>query len=249
MRCLLLLMVALVMSGCSFLRPARDPMEARTLRRLGPERARGAIVMLPGFGDDADAFRDNGFADALAKQAPDYDLYAADAHFGYYRKHSLLPRLEHDIIAPLRARGYRELWLVGTSLGGFGAVGFARTHPERVRGVLLFAPYLGPDAVVRDVERQGLCGFATRVGSEDDEESFARKNFLWLREQACEKRDVSLWIAVGTQDRLLTAARLLSRALPKEHALELAGGHGWAVWTPAVSRVAKLAFDTPNHPH
>ena len=245
----LLLVFTLVAAGCSFLRPARDPMEARTLRQRDPASARGAIVLLPGFGDDVDAFRDHGFADALAHEAPDYDVYAADAHFGYYRTHSLLPRLEHDVIAPLRARGYRELWLAGTSLGGFGAVAYARTHPERVRGVLLFAPYMGPDDVLAEVRKHGLCKYAGQVGHEDNEENFARANFLWLREKACDERDVSLWIATGTQDRLLTSSRLLSHALPAAHTLELPGGHGWAVWTPAVSRLAKLAFDTPNAPH
>ena len=39
------------------------------------------------------------------------------------------------IFGPLRARGYREIWLAGASMGGLGVVAYARTHPAKIRGV------------------------------------------------------------------------------------------------------------------
>lgn len=248
-RRLLAFVVLVLASGCAVMRPARTPMERVSFRERGPDRARGAIVLFPGFGDGPDVFHDHGFVETLAREAPDYDVYAADAHFGYYRKRTLLARLERDVLGPLRARGYRELWLAGTSLGGFGAVGYARTHPERVAGVLLFAPYMGPSEVVQEVSAKGLCKFDGLPGKEDSEANFARANFAWLKRQACEERGVSLFLAIGLSDRLLVPDRLLGSALDPAHVVVLPGGHGWKVWTPALERLAPLAFDKNEPPH
>lgn len=230
--------------GCSFLRPANTPMERVTFHERGPTAARGAIVLMPGFGDRPAAFDQEGFVAALARTAPGYDVYAADAHFGYYRKRTLIERLERDVVGPLKKRGYRELWLMGTSLGGFGAVAYARTHPEYIRGVMLFAPYLGPSGVVKEVSATGLCNYERQAAVEDSEEEFARANFAWLKRQACEERAVALYVAVGDQDRLLGADRLVGEVLDPTHMLVLPGGHGWKVWTPALELLAPLAFDT-----
>lgn len=258
-----------LLAGCPFMRSPSVPMERLSYRERGPASARGAIVLLPGFGDRPSAFGDNGFVAVLARHAPDYDVFAADAHFGYYRKRTLVLRLERDVIGPLLAKGYRELWLAGTSMGGFGAIAYARTHPQRVRGVLLFAPYLGPGEVVQQVARTGLCRYrepprpsaaareqsavkaraSERNEDEDPELAFAQANFVWLRRQACEERSVALWLAVGSQDRLRAADDLLGAALERQHVLILPGGHGWKVWTPALERLAPLAFDSHGVEH
>jgi pimeloyl-ACP methyl ester carboxylesterase len=244
-----LALLALLWSGCGFMRIARDPMESVAYRAQGPNEARGVIVLLPGFGDDAEAFAEHGIVDVLSRVAPELDVVSADAHFGYYRKRSLLGRLDHDVIAPLRARGYREIWLLGTSMGGFGAIAYARTYPERVRGVFLLAPYLGPKDVVKEVADAGLCAYDEQPGKEDDEENFARANFQWLKRQACTERSVSLYLGVGSEDRLRRPDNVIGSALPASHYLVLPGGHGWKVWTPALERLAQTAFDRPSGTH
>jgi len=230
-------------TGCAYLRPARVPMSSVAFEPLsGPQAARGAIVILPGFGDDPETFRKHGFVAALRAAAPGYDVYGADAHFGYYRKGILVSRLDEDVIEPLKRRGYRELWLAGASMGGHGAVGFAREHPSIIQGLLLFAPYLGSRSVVEEVEAAGgLCKFDAPRRKPDDAETFARENLLWLREQACDKREVALWLAVGGQDRLLRANRLVGEALEGDHLMVVSGGHGWEVWTRAVTQLAARA--------
>jgi pimeloyl-ACP methyl ester carboxylesterase len=169
-------------------------------------------------------------------------VFAADAHFGYYRKRTLLERLDQDVVAPLRRQGYRDLWLVGTSMGGHGAIAYARTHPERVSGLLLFAPYMGPRDVVEEVKRAGgLCHYEAPP-YEESADGFARENFVWLRRATCGDARVPIWLAVGDQDRLLPADRLLADALSPSRVLVLPGGHGWAVWTPAVKQLSARAL-------
>lgn len=235
-----------LLAGCGFVRITHTPMESVAYRNQGPDKARGVIVLLPGFGDRPRDYQENGFVAALVKAEPALDIVAADAHFGYYRKRSIMVRLDQDVIAPLRARGYREIWLAGASMGGIGAVGYAREHPERVRGLFLLAPYMGPGEVVKEVAAQGLCKYDGKPDGKDNVDNFARKNFVWLRQQACESHEVSLYLGVGSEDRLLRPDSVLGGVIPASHFVVLPGGHGWKVWTPAVAKLAATAFDSPE---
>src|SRR5690625_6784033 len=60
----------------------------------------------------------------------DIDMLAADAHFGYYRERTFVQRLHEDIILPARQQGYQHIWLLGLSMGGFGAVLYCNEHPQ-----------------------------------------------------------------------------------------------------------------------
>jgi pimeloyl-ACP methyl ester carboxylesterase len=230
------------LAGCGYVRWASEPMAQEVFVAQGPGKARGAVLLLPGFGDRPETFDQQGFVAALRDKAPNYDVFAADAHFGYYRKRTLLKRLDEDVVAPLRRRGYRELWLVGASMGGHGAIAYARTYPERVSGLMLFAPYMGPSDVVEEVRRAGgLCRYEAPP-YEASADGFARENFVWLRQATCGGPGVPIWLAVGDQDRLLAADRLLADALSPARVLVLPGGHGWRVWTPAVKQLSARAL-------
>jgi hypothetical protein len=239
-------LVSLVLlASCGYVRITRKHLDSEAHTPLGPDRARGVIVLLPGFGDRASAFEQNGFIKVLNERAPAYDVVAADAHFGYYRKAILVRRLEEDVIAPLRKQGYREIWLSGASMGGFGAVGYARTHPDEVAGLLLFAPYMGPAQVTQEAKRAGgLCKWQPQpITKVDDQETFARANLVWLKSQACDRTNGKpIFVGVGNQDRLLPANGLLASELEPSHFLVLPGGHGWKVWTPALDTLAARAF-------
>jgi pimeloyl-ACP methyl ester carboxylesterase len=231
-----------LLAACGYVRIARKHMPQEIFVSRGPSQARGALVLLPGFGDTTATFSDQGFVQMLRARAPDYDVFAADAHFGYYRQRTLIERLEADVISPLRRQGYRQLWLVGASMGGHGAIAYARTHPQDITGLVLLAPYMGPRDVVAEVQRAGgLCKYEAPP-YEESADGFARENFAWLRRMACDEQQLAIWLAVGDSDRLLAADRLLSDALAPEHVFVLPGGHGWEVWTPAIGEIAPRAF-------
>jgi hypothetical protein len=239
-RALFLLTLAWLCPACAYLRSAKAPMPMVRFTQIGPHAARGVIVLLPGFGDHPETFAQRGFVAALRRRAPAYDVIAADAHFGYYRSRQLVPRLHEDVIRPLRAEGYRNIWLAGASMGGFGGVGYTRVHQESITGLLLFAPYMGPRKIVEEVRASGLCAYHPQLAASiDDEDSFARANFAFLRQAVCERKDLPLWLAVGADDGLLPANRTLEPALPPGRFRVLPGGHGWKVWTPAVDGMAR----------
>jgi pimeloyl-ACP methyl ester carboxylesterase len=231
-------------AGCAWLRSPVSPMPSQTFTELGPGRARGVVVLMPGFGDRPADFDDKGFVRVLRQLAPEHDVVAADAHFGYYRNGSVVAEMHEHVVGPLVARGYREIWLSGVSMGGHGAIAYARSHPDQIAGLLLLAPYMGPKDVVAAVtDAGGLCAWQAPGHFAEDATGFARANFAWLQMVACRHgAGTSLWLAVGESDHLLTADRLLGDVLPPDHFVRLPGGHGWDVWVPALERLLAHSF-------
>jgi len=229
------------LGGC-YWRVAREPMPFLTYGDLGPQRARGVIVMLPGFGGGAEDFDEYGFVRVLRKSAPGFDLVAADAHFGYYQNNTLVDQLHKSVIGPLVARGYRAVWVVGVSMGGHGAIAYARNYPERIKGVLLFAPYLGPNDVDDSVSQAGgICRYTAPDPVPTSPAGYAEANFAWLRDVLCTTPGkVSVWVSVGNKDE--GKRTLLRDAMEPDHYIVLPGGHDWDAWTPALERIAQTAL-------
>jgi pimeloyl-ACP methyl ester carboxylesterase len=207
------------------------PVPMRALERpAAATHARTLIVFLPGRGDDAVTFDKQGFADAAHAAHLDADLLFADATLGYYLDESVIRRLDEDVIAPARARGYERIWLVGISLGGLGAIGYAREHPGVVDGLLLLAPYLGDDTSIAAIERAGGLASWEAPPSRGGFEGVADDAWLWLRETTRSGGPPAIWLGYGTSDRLRRSHALLAAALPSGHVLTADGGHAWRAW-------------------
>ena len=88
---------------------------------------------------------------AARDRSIDADLVAVRAHWGYYEKHIVVERLHQDVILPARAKGYRHIWFVGISLGGWGSLQYVRQHAKEIEGMLLLAPFLGEKKVFDEV--------------------------------------------------------------------------------------------------
>ncbi len=74
-------------------------------------------------------------------------------------------------------------------MGGHGAVAYARTHPEKIAGVMLFAPYMGPGEVVDEVKREAGCVAGSRApATRTRKKGFARANFSVAQASRCEAR-------------------------------------------------------------
>ena len=99
--------------------------------------------MLPGAYSVPRDFIDQGFVSSLHAQGFAVDVALADAHLGYAENGTLLERLRDDVIVPAQRDGYRRIWLVGISLGGFASLGLLMRQPESIEGVLAIAPVRG----------------------------------------------------------------------------------------------------------
>ena len=219
------------LSGCYRPPPATAPLA--TLRLGGPAaESRTLVIFLPGRGDSPENFDRHGFARAVRERGLPVDLLAVDAHLGYYLNGTVIERLETDVIAPARARGYRRIWLVGISIGGLGSLLYLRAHPGVVSGVVLLAPYLGERDVTDEIAAAGGLGRWQPVDLPSDR-FHPRQLWRWLQETYAGLSAPSatpLYLGYGTRDRFVAGDRLLAAVLPPERVFTTPGGHRWDPW-------------------
>ena len=245
----------LVGAGCQWLpRQALVPMPTQSLAGPCGGRAPVLVVLLPGAYSLPGEFISEGFVDALrlsgrasaASTGPAVDLLLADAHLGYVRNRSLFDRLHVDIVQPARAQGYRQIWLVGISLGGFAALAYAAQHPGQVSGVLALAPYLGPPELLQQIEAAGGAAAWRRqrppvMPAGHPLPPSSPEEALWLAWaapaigwppfwEAPMVKLPPLYLGYGLDDRLRQGHRLLAATLPADRVMTVAGGHDWPPW-------------------
>ncbi len=230
-------LAALFALGCNwgayFFREVHRPMLALEARVDPHARQPCLLVMMPGMLDIPDDFLRNGFVEDATAASRRCDVVMLDAHFGYYRDGTLRRQVAADVLFLADQRGYEEIWLVGISMGGMGALLVAQEHPELVDGVVLLAPFLGEEDLVTSIERAG--GLAAWEAPADadpyDDEEYDDALWAWLKGYA--RGDAAmpaLYVGVGTEDRLRPGIGLLAAHLPPERHGQTAGGHEWATW-------------------
>jgi pimeloyl-ACP methyl ester carboxylesterase len=196
-------------------------------------RAKCLVVFLPGMGDDAEDFEKNGFVEEVRRRGLSIDMVAAQATIGYYSRGTFTERLAVDVVAPRRARGYAQTWLIGMSMGGFGTLYYSHQHLDDVSGVLALAPYLGDKDLIEEIHQAGglqKWGAPARVPAMN-EDNYQREMWRWLQAATRGAEPApKINVAFGRQDKLIRADELLAAELPKEHVFLTEGGHNWGPW-------------------
>jgi pimeloyl-ACP methyl ester carboxylesterase len=234
-----------VLAGCVFFRSPEVPMRVVAHERHAPERARGLVVLLPGIFDAPEDFGEKGVLALIRRADPRWNAVAVDAHLGYYKgKHnSIVERLEVDVIAPARRRGYRQVWLLGVSLGGFGALVYASRFP--VDGMIVISPFLGPEEIVDEVRRAGgLASWSPERDPDDDGETrFFRSVWSWLRGYPASKPRPPLFLGYGGEDKFAADNRVLAKGLPRSRVvMHPKGDHDWESWTALLGAIVPPAL-------
>lgn len=201
------------------------------------------IVVLPGRADTVAGLRRSGVVQAVQSVWPGADVQLTGLAMDYYMAGRAIDRLHDEIIAPARPR-YGEIWLVGASLGGMGALMYDREHPDVAAGIVLLAPYLGEQPLLDEIAAAGglQAWSAGPRPSVIDNDNFQRE--LWRHLQSLgrdPKRASRLWLAYGEGDKLRTAQPLIASILPANHVLLRPGGHSWSVWSPVTREILRAA--------
>lgn len=231
-RQLLALLAACWLAACNTPRPRLDTM--RTLVDSSPlcaDRANTLLVMLPGVYDTPEALVREGFVAAVRERQLPIDMILVDAHVGYYTDESVERRLHADIVAPARARGYRQIWLAGISLGGMGSLAYAEAYDgkggSQIDGLILLAPYLGNRGLQEEIRLAGGLDAWHATGSHEGGE---RRIWHWLASRAAQPDTLPMYLGYGSQDRFAPTHRLLATLVPSGNVFALDGGHDWPVW-------------------
>jgi pimeloyl-ACP methyl ester carboxylesterase len=218
---------AATLFGCRTIPPPKTPIDTIYYRAEHAD-AKTLLVFLPGYGSAAQDFDKRGLIESVRTHQPSIDMLAVDAHFGYYESRTLVERLWQDAITPAIENGYEEIWLVGTSMGGLGAIVFSLDHAEAITGLVLLSPYLGPRDLISAIEKAG--GLAAWTPERNDD--VFEQIWTWLKEYQNGRARPKLILAYGVKDRLSRSHELLARILPADRVLRVEGGHGWRVWKP-----------------
>lgn len=196
----------------------------------GPTPARELMVLLPGIGDVLEDFEFNRFVADVQACASPADIVAVDLHAGYYFQSCVLERLDENVIRPAQACGYERISLIGISLGGFGALHYARARTADIHGLVLLAPYLGEKPLVDEIaDAGGVARWQPERTLADDP---ARDVWAWLRECVRTRRSTmpEIHLAFGDRDCFASANALLADVLPPNHVFRTRGGHDWRTW-------------------
>lgn len=207
-------------------------------------QARTLVVVLPGRGDDIEGLRRARIAEAIHEAWPEADVVLTGLALSYYMSGTAERRLHDEVVAPMRARGYREVWLVGASMGGMGALMFDRRYPGTIDGMVLLAPYLGDRALLRDIADAG--GVARwnpgPVPATVDADNFQVELWRHIKGWSVDPAKArNVWLAYGDGDRLRKAMPLLVPVLRPEQVSVRDGGHTWTVWSPAARDALRQA--------
>lgn len=207
--------------------PAVVPMQSIAVRSACRSTLAPLVVMLPGAYSRPRDFVDEGFVDALRSRGVDADVQVVDAHLRYYEDKTIVERLRQDVVRPALARGVPQVWLVGISLGGFGALGYAARHGDEIAGVLALAPYLGRRSVLQELEAAGGPAAWRRRSPPPEADDLEREVWRWA---ASAPPAPPVWLGFGRDDRFADANRLFGSLLPPERRFDTAGGHDWPPW-------------------
>jgi hypothetical protein len=185
------------------------------------------IVLLPGVYDRPQDFVEQGFVAAVRDRKIHADVQMVDAHLGYYTDLQIVQRLEQEVVLPAQAKGYKQIWFAGISLGGYGTLLYSMNKPRDVSGFFLMAPYMGSRAVSQEVHNQGgLITWSSNILGNPDVDLWR-----WIKGYATKQADLpKAYVGFGLSDRFVKSNTLLADALPKTHSFAIAGGHDWATW-------------------
>lgn len=243
---LLALAVTLLTTSCYFVRSPSRPVPALAFRHPRIADARCLVVFLPGFLDTPDSYREHDFPRDLVRSGAPCDSVAVDLHFRYYGAVGVADMVYEDVLEPAMARGYDEIWLVGISMGGLGTLLTASRYGEHLAGIVLVAPFVGEESVLREIEAAGGArAWSPPAGIDDagwSQDDYTQKIWSWLRGYHTDPdRRPPLYIGWGAEDRLGTADRLLADLMPEDHVVSMPGGHNWVTWEPIWERLLGIA--------
>lgn len=197
------------------------------------DRADTLLIFLPGAFLQPAEFEREGFVSAVRERGLAADVMLVDAHVSYYYDRTFIERLHAGVIEPQRARGYRAIWLVGISIGGFGALIHELARPGSIDGIVALAPYLGRRPLGAEILKAGgLRAWKAPDGPPPDDEP-DRRLWPWLQQYADPqaRRMPPLYLGYGLSDRFASNHRLLADALPASHVFTTDGGHDWPQWS------------------
>ncbi|KAF0095953.1 MAG: hypothetical protein E1N59_729 [Puniceicoccaceae bacterium 5H] len=218
-------------TGCQLmLREPQVPMPRHEYPYQAGERQSRLLVFLPGRGDRPEQFEEEGLLADLRAQNARVDVWAVDAHLNYYYQRVIGERLRADVLEPARALGYDEIYVLGISLGGLGALMYEKEYGPAWDGMILLAPYVGTEKeLYRQLQAEGPENWTPPEDMTWDQFQYQLWSWLRLFRVEADQRP-PVWLGVGDDDRFRPYIDVFAQLLPPERVYREPGAHRWSVW-------------------
>ena len=145
--------IVLICTSCSFNLDVNKPVEL-VWDKTG-EKVDSVIIFLPGLLDTAKTFKDEQFFSAARKVGVKADMVAASINIRHLIEKVMVERIEKDIFRHLKNEGYKNIWLVGMSLGGLNTLLFYQKYAKDICGVVAVAPYIADEGLTKELQQAG----------------------------------------------------------------------------------------------
>ncbi|MEO8408838.1 MAG: alpha/beta fold hydrolase [Oxalobacteraceae bacterium] len=195
------------------------------------QRAPALAILLPGALQQPEDLVRAGFIETVRQRALSLDLALLDLGLEYIGDSTggtVLQRIDECMVQPARLNNYREIWLVGISLGGFIAISYAERYPGLISGLCLLAPYPGNRILTGQIKAAGgLQQWSANSAADDDAEC---RVWCWLNAQREQAAAVQIHLGYGREDRFVSGQQLMAETLAAHTVDIVAGGHDWPAW-------------------
>ena len=222
--------VLTVLGACAVLRTPQVPMPfiSDRLESAVPVSERALIVFLPGSQEVPQDLIDEGFVEQVRSREIVADIVIADAAPRHYTSGLFEERLRLDVIEPAMAQGYKEIWLAGISIGGFGTLLYSSLHSEKISGAIALAPFVASDHVLDEVtEAGGLRSWEVTPEPQD----WQRNLLAWLKRYGDTDAQLpKLYVGFGIDDGYDEMAQVFDGVLPGAQFRSAPGDHDWPPW-------------------
>lgn len=238
--CLTSLVCCLFVSGCAV--TPKIPLETLNYPAQATGRSDNLLVLLRGLGGSNKVFEEEGIIDEIRSRRLPFDIVAPDTHFGYYTNKSLAVRLQTDIIAPARRKGYKHIWIAGFSMGGLGSLIYLQSYHRDIDGVLLISPYLGVNSLIQEIKDAGGITAWKHVTTSTDISDWTRLTWSCIREYSeAPLHYPPVYLSYGSEDWVAKdGPALLATILPKDRVFHVSGNHNISTFRVLFSRQLEM---------
>lgn len=184
------------------------------------------IIFIPGLYDSVDKFKKESFFSEARKAGVKADLVAININAGHLAERVMIRRIRKDVFRRIRNEGYKNIWIVGVSIGGLSSLVYLQAHEKDLCGVVVLAPFLADDKLIKEVRKfGGIKKWAPAVEkTKDSIDDQINSLWTWLTT----KDDFSnIYLGYGKQDRFIVGSHLLETYLDKSHVVAIDGEHDW----------------------
>lgn len=221
---LFFIFLSFFISSCSLFVDVKEPLHL--LWDKTGKRTENLIIFIPGLYDSNNKFKKELFFETARNEGVEADLVAVNMSVVHLANQMLAERINKDVLEYVKNDGYKNIWLVGLSIGGLSSLVYLKNNEENICGVVVLAPYLGDEYLAEEIKEAGGIKSWVPVLDKLKDSVDVEVDALWL--WLAKKNHLSnIYLGYGKQDSITVGSLTLETLLDKKNVIVIDGEHDW----------------------